>query len=108
MSPNGYSLSFDIPRPLNVTARKDTFATSRCLHQEGYDATTIRKIASLLDCAVGSIYRYFHDKNQILSIVTQHGRSSPVVTCLETGGTLHQSIRQYHQIVVETPRRFIA
>ena len=40
-------------------------ATQRCLCQEGYDATTIRRIASQLGCAIGSIYRYFADKHEL-------------------------------------------
>jgi AcrR family transcriptional regulator len=95
----------DMPRNSSPAAERHReeilAATSRCLHQEGYDATTIRKIASLLNCAVGSIYRYFHDKNQILSIVTQR-TLQPVAACLASGGSLHESIRQYHQIVTQT------
>lgn len=80
-------------------------ATSRCLQQEGYDATTIRKIASLLNCAVGSIYRYFRDKHELLSIVTQQVLE-PVVAATESGATLAQSARLYHQVVQASPEAY--
>ncbi|MEX0741186.1 MAG: TetR/AcrR family transcriptional regulator [Phycisphaeraceae bacterium] len=41
-------------------------ATHACYMADGYDGTTIRAIAGRLDCAVGSIYRYFHDKRELL------------------------------------------
>lgn len=45
--------------------------TAESLLRQGYDKTTIRQIASMLDCAVGSIYRYFPDKRSLLAAVTQ-------------------------------------
>jgi len=41
-------------------------ATDACFAQAGYDGTTIRAIAAKLDCSVGSIYRYFRDKRDLL------------------------------------------
>lgn len=41
-------------------------ATHACFRGFGYDGTTIRAIAGRLDCAVGSIYRYFTDKRELL------------------------------------------
>ncbi|MEO0587932.1 MAG: TetR/AcrR family transcriptional regulator, partial [Planctomycetota bacterium] len=41
-------------------------ATLVCLQEFGYDGTTIRRIARELGCAVGSIYRYFRDKRELL------------------------------------------
>ena len=52
-------------------------ATAGCLEDVGYDGTTIRRIARQLDCAVGSIYRYFDDKRALLAAVTQR-RFEPV------------------------------
>src|SRR5690349_21722567 len=80
-------------------------ATSRCLYQEGYDATTIRKIASLLNCAVGSIYRYFRDKHELLSIVTQQALE-PVAAAIESGQDQEQALRLYHQIVTQSPETY--
>ena len=42
-------------------------ATETCLAELGYDGTTIRAIAKRLDCAVGTIYRYFRDKRSLLT-----------------------------------------
>jgi len=44
-------------------------ATAACLDEVGYDGTTIRRIARELDCAVGSIYRYYADKRELLAAV---------------------------------------
>ena len=41
-------------------------ATDACFAKAGYDGTTIRAIAARLDCSVGSIYRYFRDKRDLL------------------------------------------
>lgn len=80
-------------------------ATSRCLQQDGYDKTTIRRIASMLNCAVGSIYRYFQDKHELLSMVTQQVLE-PVVAANESGATLEESARLYHQIVRGSPQSY--
>ncbi|MFW5681901.1 MAG: TetR/AcrR family transcriptional regulator [Phycisphaeraceae bacterium] len=44
-------------------------ATAACLDEVGYDGTTIRRIARELNCAVGSIYRYYADKRELLAAV---------------------------------------
>lgn len=44
-------------------------ATAACLDEVGYDGTTIRRIARQLGCAVGSIYRYYADKRELLAAV---------------------------------------
>lgn len=46
-------------------------ATAVVLRRSGYDGTTIRAIAAELNCAVGSIYRYFEDKRDLLDAVCQ-------------------------------------
>jgi AcrR family transcriptional regulator len=71
-------------------------ATWFCLHEWGYDTTTIRKIAGQLDCSVGSIYRYFADKHELLLAVTQRVLI-PVVDLLEAGGDFEPSISLYSQ-----------
>lgn len=72
-------------------------ATMHCLCQEGYDATTIRRIAARLDCAIGSIYRYFADKHELLDAVTQR-LLEPVNDALETGSTFAESVELYAQV----------
>lgn len=71
--------------------------TARCLTEEGYDATTIRRIAAKLDCAVGSIYRYFRDKRDLLDVVAQSSLE-PVALKVEAGAPVESSARQYHKI----------
>lgn len=52
-------------------------ATAACLDEAGYEGTTIRRIARRLDCAVGSIYRYYADKRELLAEVCDR-RFEPV------------------------------
>jgi AcrR family transcriptional regulator len=80
-------------------------ATMACLTQDGYDATTIRRIAARLDCAVGSIYRYYTDKHELLSVVTQQALA-PVVIALEAGESFHHSLGHYHRIVSQHPETY--
>lgn len=77
--------------------------TSDCLHQFGYDATTIRRIASQLDCSVGSIYRYFRDKRELLYAVTQQ-TLEPVADAAEAGLTVEKGERLYRQLVDNAPQ----
>lgn len=57
--------------PTQLSREQILDATLQCLCEKGYDATTIRQIASRLGCAIGSIYRYYRDKHDLLSCVTQ-------------------------------------
>lgn len=41
-------------------------AAMACFEAEGYERVTIRAIAGRLGCSVGSIYRYFEDKQALL------------------------------------------
>ena len=72
-------------------------ATVHVLREDGYDATTIRRIASRLDCAVGSIYRYFRDKRDLLAAVTEQ-MLEPVADKLEQGEGFEASVRRYHHL----------
>lgn len=72
-------------------------ATSRCLSEEGYDATTIRRIAARLRCAVGSIYRYFADKRDLLDAVAQSALE-PAAALVDAGGSVEDSARLYHEL----------
>ncbi len=70
--------------------------TARCLTEEGYDGATIRRIASKLDCAAGSIYRYFRDKRDLLDAVAQ-ASLEPVALKVEAGASVEESARLYHR-----------
>ncbi len=94
------------PTPSTQLSREQIMqATMACLTQDGYDATTIRRIAARLDCAVGSIYRYYTDKHELLSVVTQQALA-PVVIALEAGESFHHSIGHYHRIVSQHPETY--
>ncbi len=77
-------------------------ATAQCLRDHGYDKTTIRAIAKSLDCAVGSIYRYFKDKRELLFEVAQ-AAMAPAVQRLDDGGTLVDSAWLYFESASSDP-----
>ena len=83
-------------QPTHLSRAQIMDVTARCLSEKGYDGTTIRQIASMLDCAVGSIYRYFRDKRELLDAVTQQNLL-PVTQLIDAGGSLEQSFVLYHQ-----------
>jgi len=76
--------------------------TERCLRSVGYDKTTIRKIAGELDCAVGSIYRYFKDKRELLYAVCQR-RMERTARLIASGAQLGECVLDYHHRVSEDP-----
>ena len=93
-------------KPVTQLSREQILdATAHCLDAEGYDGTTIRKIAKRLDCAVGSIYRYFTDKRELLDAVVQ-ARFRPVVEALADGEGLEETTRQYVAIAVNRPEQY--
>jgi len=71
-------------------------ATLCNLREQGYDATTIRRIASRLDCAIGSIYRYFKDKHELLLAVTER-IIEPIADAIDAGEPFEQTIDLYTQ-----------
>ena len=77
-------------------------ATAQCVREQGYDATTIRRIASQLDCAVGSIYRYFDDKRDLLDAVAQ-AAMEPSAQLIEAGASVEESARLYHDLATRDP-----
>ena len=79
--------------------------TTRCLTLRGYDKTTIRAIASMLNCAVGSIYRYFKDKHDLLSEVTQQGFAR-VERLASEGVPMDEAVRQYCKAVNAAPESY--
>jgi AcrR family transcriptional regulator len=72
-------------------------ATLATLREQGYDATTIRRIARRLDCAIGSIYRYFRDKRQLLLAVGER-ILAPVLDELEAGASFERGVEHYTQL----------
>jgi AcrR family transcriptional regulator len=80
-------------------------ATAQCLAEHGYDGTTIRRIAATLNCAVGSIYRYFTDKRELLFVVTQQ-MLDPVLVLLDAGATFEQTVLGYHQRASANPAAY--
>ena len=80
-------------------------ATAECLHENGYDGTTIRKIAGLLGCAVGSIYRYFEDKRELLDAVCQR-RFHAVAEHAELGTHIAKTARLYLLAAAENPELY--
>ena len=80
-------------------------ATDAILISEGYDATTIRRIARELDCAVGSIYRYFADKRDLLNAVTQR-RLEPVAMRVELGSPIEKTMLGYVNAAREQPEQY--
>jgi len=80
-------------------------ATEQCLIRKGYDGTTIRGIASILGCAVGSIYRYFTDKRQLLDAVTQR-RFRPVLEHVRARQKPHRTAMLYVQVASDQPQLY--
>jgi AcrR family transcriptional regulator len=79
--------------------------TSVCLREHGYDGTTIRRIAAMLSCAVGSIYRYYRDKHELLFSVTQ-ALFEPVAKQIEAGASVEQGVRGYAQAAHAEPEAY--
>lgn len=78
-------------------------ATAVCLAECGYDGTTIRRIAKQLNCAVGSIYRYFDDKRSLLDAVTQ-ARFEPVAQVAEVSA--ERSAALYAHAAADEPQQY--
>jgi AcrR family transcriptional regulator len=75
-------------------------ATLACLTQHGYDGTTIRRIAAELGCAVGSIYRYFRDKRDLLVALAAREFSAVERAHLD-GAPIDATIALYRRIADE-------
>lgn len=83
------------PRSTGFLSRQHILeATEECFADGGYDGTTIRAIAARLGCSVGSIYRYFTDKRELLLAVAASAMQ-PVIDGLNSGDTLVASQRRY-------------
>lgn len=80
-------------------------ATARVLREKGYDGTTIRAIARQLDCAVGSIYRYFPDKRALLDGVCQR-RFESVADHAEVRDGILATVQMYAKVAAEQPELY--
>ncbi|MFI4860450.1 MAG: TetR/AcrR family transcriptional regulator [Phycisphaerales bacterium JB063] len=80
-------------------------ATARVLRERGYDGATIRAIARQLDCAVGSIYRYFPDKRALLDGVCQR-RFASVADHAELRSGVRTSVLMYARVASEQPELY--
>lgn len=88
--------------PVQLSRQQIMQATAQCLRDSGYDKTTIRAIAKSLNCAVGSIYRYFKDKRELLFEVAQ-AAMAPAVRRLDDGGSLVDSAWLYFDSASSDP-----
>ena len=91
--------------PTHLSREQILEATAACLQELGYDGTTIRRIAKQLDCAVGSIYRYFDDKRALLAAVVQ-ARFEPVLERIEQDAPLDSVADLYIQIATDQPELY--
>lgn len=91
--------------PTHLSREQILDATAGCLEELGYDGTTIRRIAKSLDCAVGSIYRYFVDKRALLTAVTQR-RFDPVAERIAAGASIGAVADTYLLIASEQPELY--
>jgi len=89
-------------RTATLSQEQILVVTERCLRSVGYDKTTIRKIAGELDCAVGSIYRYFKDKRELLFAVCQR-RMERTARLIASGAELSECVLDYRLRVAEDP-----
>lgn len=80
-------------------------ATSQVLDTHGYEKTTIRTISKHLGCAVGSIYRHFTDKNQLLDEVVQ-GRFVPIAEAAEAGHPPEATTRAFLAAAAARPEQY--
>lgn len=94
------------PKPPTCLDRSQILdATSRVLRERGYDGTTIRTIAKQLNCAVGSIYRYFKDKRTLLDAVCQR-RFEAVAEHAELRMSLQRTVLMYARTAAEQPEQY--
>lgn len=99
------SVSSTRPRQVHLSRDQILNATERCLMQVGYDGTTIRRLAAELGCAVGSVYRYFKDKRELLYAVTQRPFEQ-VVQMAQSGRSMTQCEKIYRRLARRSPQMY--
>ncbi len=108
MTDNANQPADDVPPPAPgpMLCRSEILqAARRSFDQHGYDGTTIRRIAGEMNCAVGSIYRYFRDKRDLLTELAQLDLQ-PALHVLDSGGNWRDSALLYHQCAVQAGNRY--
>ncbi len=94
------------PRPAAPLDREAVLrATALVLDRNGFEKTTIRGIAKELRCAVGSIYRHFTDKNQLLDEVVQ-GRFTAIAEAAEGGHAPEATTRAFLSAAAGRPEQY--
>lgn len=81
-------------------------ATESCLAESGYDGTTIRAIAHRLDCSVGSIYRYFQDKRELLLACGERLLGPAVEAASRADASFTESVRAYASAAQGNPQLY--
>lgn len=97
--------SSEVSTGIHLSRAQILDATESCLREFGYDATTIRRIAGRLGCAIGSIYRYFPNKRAILSAVIQRW-FEPVELEVRKRAPVWRTARMYGQIAAAEPEQY--
>jgi len=81
-------------------------AAAACLDDGGYESLTIRNLARRLDCAVGSIYRYFSDKHELL-VECGVRLMRPVLDALDgPDADFHRSVDRYFAAAESDPQLY--
>ncbi|MBI1373474.1 MAG: TetR family transcriptional regulator [Phycisphaera sp.] len=89
------------PGPVGFLSRQHILeATEACFDEVGYDGTTIRAISGRLGCSVGSIYRYFEDKRDLL-LACASRVLQPVLDGAEAGASIEASVQTYVSCATE-------
>ena len=94
------------PRPAAALDRDSVLrATAAVLDDRGFEKTTIRTISTHLGCAVGSIYRHFTDKNQLLDEVVQ-GHFKQIAAAAEAGHRPAATTRAFLAAAANRPEQY--
>jgi AcrR family transcriptional regulator len=71
-------------------------AARRLYQQDGYDAVTMRALAQDIGCSLGSLYTYFHDKNEIFSALQDEGCALFLKWVEGISGGPTEALREYY------------
>jgi AcrR family transcriptional regulator len=81
--------------------------------RDGYEATSIRKIAEKLKCSTGILYHYFEDKDEIMAALIREtfqrllAKLRPLVTdSSPIADRLRRSLRSYIEFGLENPNHY--
>jgi AcrR family transcriptional regulator len=70
-------------------------AARRLYQQHGYDAVTMRALAQDIGCSIGSLYTYFHHKNEIFSALQDEGCALFIKWAAGISGGAANALREY-------------